>query len=702
MKVKIALLVFLGLVHISVTLLTVVPGYLSIDEALFHWMTNSFSRTGGLALPNGYQEYPSEELVHPYLRLHAGELFSPIPYLFPILATPFYRVFGFFGLFFLNALGFMAVVGLVFLIARELFRDRDLALNACLILALATFAWEYSQAAWPHATSLVFVTASYFLCVLAYGSRTRGRAALFALAAGFVAACGAGVRIDTLLVIPGLILPFLFARPWRPADAALVVLGAVPGLAMLAITNFIKFGSYNPLSYGQDASRPLLNTPLAPPVEIIVAALGVILLVWILTRSSVEELARKHALALITAVVAVAVVTVVLVPGMSDFVEGFLTNAYTALVDIRSLDPSIVWAPGVRTAGGGVVYIGAHKKALLQSLPFLPLLLVPIARLARGGKDFSALAMLLVVPLTVMAYSSYSFLQGEGGGGLCLNSRYLLPCLPFVAILCAYALKELKMCWGAKGSRLVPAAAMLLTVVAYLLLIEKLFPTPDLLEFPLLRLPLLVGFCLLVLLAAVLAAENRNIRWLRGTASAAVVVALTWACLVAFLYDYPHHRHVRRVHYDFGVKLLEVVPAHSIFFAGYGFFTASVNLIEKGDVYLAFPERDRFRDFPELLKFSLNEGRRSFAILPETLWEQLQAGPLKGLEIKPLVVYGTSVMAEISLPREGRGEARFGSPVNPAHQMSLKSVSLRTAPIFLSSWPNSPTRRFRISSCSLR
>jgi hypothetical protein len=61
-----------------------------------------------------------------------------------------------------------------------------------------------------------------------------------------------------------------------------------------------------------------------------------------------------------------------------------------------------------RTAGGGVVSVGAHRKALLQSMPYLTILLVPLVRIVLAGKDFAKLCILFVVPFTVIGYYSFA------------------------------------------------------------------------------------------------------------------------------------------------------------------------------------------------------------------------------------------------------------------------------------------------------
>ena len=80
-------------------------------------------------------------------------------------------------------------------------------------------------------------------------------------------------------------------------------------------------------------------------------------------------------------------------------------------------------------------------------MPYLVLLMVPIAGIVRKDPESETLIVLFLTPLMVAGYGTYSFLQFEAGGGLSLNLRYMLSCLPFFAILSAYAIRELPRWW---------------------------------------------------------------------------------------------------------------------------------------------------------------------------------------------------------------------------------------------------------------
>ncbi|MFO8083749.1 MAG: hypothetical protein R6U27_05465, partial [Desulfobacterales bacterium] len=150
LDVKTKLCVALLVLHIAISFFTIIPGHLSQDETLYHLMTKNFIETGSFAIWNGYEEFPSAELVLGLTSVHNGRIVSQYPHLFPILAGPLYLFLGYRALFLLNTVFFIGVVLLTYGICQKLFKDKNMSLNACLILSLATYAWEYSQAAWPH------------------------------------------------------------------------------------------------------------------------------------------------------------------------------------------------------------------------------------------------------------------------------------------------------------------------------------------------------------------------------------------------------------------------------------------------------------------------------------------------------------------------------------------------------------------------
>ena len=90
-------------------------------------------------------------------------------------------------------------------------------------------------------------------------------------------------------------------------------------------------------------------------------------------------------------------------------------------------------ASGASGRGGGMVYFGALKKSILQGLPYLVILAIPIWTLIRDPRHRLAIAMLFQVPAGYIGFYSYFAWHG----GISLNLRYFVPVLPFTSILTA-------------------------------------------------------------------------------------------------------------------------------------------------------------------------------------------------------------------------------------------------------------------------
>ncbi len=65
------------------------------------------------------------------------------------------------------------------------------------------------------------------------------------------------------------------------------MLGATPPLVVLALTNYLKFGTFSPLSYGAVPDTKLTLQAYAP---IVALGLGGLAALWLVTRQSAQGL----------------------------------------------------------------------------------------------------------------------------------------------------------------------------------------------------------------------------------------------------------------------------------------------------------------------------------------------------------------------------------------------------------------------------
>jgi hypothetical protein len=613
-SIKSAIIAACLLLTLVASLLFAPNGHLSVDEGVYHMMVQSFSSTGSLNVWNGYEEFPSPELTLPVLRANGDMLVPQYPPFATALAAPFYLLAGYQGLYILNALSFIGTVGFTLLIVRVLFRDRGLALDACLILILATYAWQYAQAAWPHALSMLFVTGAVY-CTVASLQAAGSRASLsLALAAGLIAGFGTGVRLDVSFVLPALLLPLAFTSPWRPWHALAVCVGTAPGLALLAIANHLKFGVASPFSYGVAGSGSASG--LLPYLPVVFAGVAATAAAWVGTRPRGRAWLASHKLA--AGLGAASFLTLLMLTPIGwEVAWRFAHGAYLLIVDLRIRDLGITEPGLTRGPGGGMIYLGSLKKALLQSCPYLVALALPLAALARGGRDRFALGQLFLVPAAYIA--AYSYFAWHGGQAF--NLRYFVPILPFTSILAAYAWREATRGLDHRWHTPICLAG-LSTVVLCLLMISSPVPTLAQQEHIVLSLPLVVALATSGLLIARPLVGNPLGAALRGMTGVALAVGLAWAGTIALTYDAPRAYLWRQQRADFARDLTPHIESDSILFVpGADFF---YSLLESRRLRLAIPRYDDYRDFRPLVDFHHAAGRPVYLWLDPTLAETIE------------------------------------------------------------------------------
>jgi hypothetical protein len=340
----------------------------------------------------------------------------------------------------------------------------------------------------------------------------------------------------------------------------------------------------------------------------------------------------------VLALAAAGAVALLLLPEVRELLLRLAGGTSALLLDLRTVRADRVRPARSRSAGGGFVYFGHLKKAWLQSLPYLPLLLLPLAAALRGHPERGRLARLALLPAAYLA----AFGAFRWDGGMSLNLRYLTPALPAVAILGAWALREI----GRAGSGPAPWLGGAGAALAFALLSLARGTSPDEQERAVLDAPLALAAALAGVLVAWLARGAAAGPALRAAVRALAAAALVWAGLVAFLYDYPAARGLRGYHAGLSHLADEVVADDSILFTTHP--DPFCGLIERDRVRIALPRRDRFADFRPLVDFHLAAGRPVYGAFPPALWERLQRRAwLDGLEVEWLREHPVFVLGRI-------------------------------------------------------
>jgi hypothetical protein len=339
------------------------------------------------------------------------------------------------------------------------------------------------------------------------------------------------------------------------------------------------------------------------------------------------------------ALVCLFVLAVLAIPATRALLWKQIVGTYTLVVDLRLLPLDVEERAMLRSPGRGILYLGGLKKSLLQSCPYLVMLVLPALALLRRNKDSIQLGLLFLIPAAFIGfYSHFSW-----HGGLSLNLRYFTSILPYTSILTAYALQELSPFFD-KRWRIATALGVILLFIGFLLR-GWFIRSPGTAEFFYLTLPLVLAGALLVLILLGLREEESTLG-LSGAVAVVCTLSLLWSGLVAFSYDYPIAQRARQYNLKTGHETADLVAPDSIFFANSldRFFA----LIESDRVRIARPSVDNFKDLPLLVDFHLAADRRVYAAFQPRACRILSDGPLNDFEITPIWSPLGFTLAEIS------------------------------------------------------
>ena len=157
----------------------------------------------------------------------------------------------------LNTLAYLLTVAIVFSYTQRYASEASTPWIAATAFAFGGFAIEYAQGVWPHALSIALCTGG----IVAAGRLLDSGRMSMAAAAGFLLALATGVRYQNaaiLAAVGGAIV--LWAQRRWIASVAYGLSAAVP-LAASAAINYVRQGSWNPISKGPGyLSVPLVQS----------------------------------------------------------------------------------------------------------------------------------------------------------------------------------------------------------------------------------------------------------------------------------------------------------------------------------------------------------------------------------------------------------------------------------------------------------
>ena len=407
------------------------------DGAMYYDMARAMAARGALHIADNGGVEGAAALTKHLASAHDGLVYPQYPSGYAFIAAPFYMLFGMRGLMLMNALSAAGALLLTFMIGRRLF-DARAATWAVAFLALATFLPSYMFGVWPHALALAFWLGAILLAI--EGNRRQGSRASLAMfaAAGLVIGAGVNIRIDLILAAPALFFWLrLFARPQDRLAPLALLLGMAPGLLCASYLNDLKFGVFTPFTYGAKTGADSIGRY----IPIMAGGAAALAAVWVLNIAAMAERAQKllkeRSMGTTPAVLYGAFFMIAAAAMLLPPARDFVFNLYVLTINLQA--HNAYHQTGVEPdAYGHVLFWGYPKKALLQSLPYLPLIVIPVFLFFRN-RNVPAFSLCFLAIGAPVAF--YTLNQWHGGGSY--SMRYFIPALPFIALLSAWAFVKL-------------------------------------------------------------------------------------------------------------------------------------------------------------------------------------------------------------------------------------------------------------------
>lgn len=408
-----------------------VPAPLVSDEWFYLSMIDGLVNHGTLFLDNGYGEFASETLRIRYLIPTPDGLAPQYPSGYAVLAAPAWMLLGAHGVVMLNTLAAVATLPAIVVLGRHLFDDRELGLNAALIWAVGSFAFDLSVGIWPHGLATFLATSAFAAAAVACKARPNADLGFMALA-GLAAGVGLHARVDCVLVIPAIAIWSLAVHRRPYLALAAFALGLAPGLAAAAALNYAKFGIFSPVSYGRTGDAGATSPAAYAPLAAVALAVG--------TGALLLGLKRVRAVAGRPMVIAGGLVLVAglvaAIGPLREIATRLIVGGYGLVIDFGQYTGP---PRGVEVLADGSVRVhGFIKKALLQSVPYAASILVLLPAAFAGRDRPGILGCTLAIGIFVAPFAWLSW-HGNSGNSM----RYFVYTLPFVAVLSAAAWREI-------------------------------------------------------------------------------------------------------------------------------------------------------------------------------------------------------------------------------------------------------------------
>ena len=569
------------------------PGLWTVDELVQISDIIAKARGDGLLIENGFSTFQSHDLrLATLLRVNDQGLVSQYPAGFAYLAWPFWELGGIKAVIFLNWLASLGCLYFTYLIAKQI-SDETIARWSVALLAGASFLLDYAIAVWPHALSIALTLAAVYLFL-----RHTRRANIRDMAlCGMLLGVASTIRLDAIFVLPGLIF-WLILFDIKPIKSMIALgIGLLPGFLFNAVINLLKFGIFNPITYGYSASSGATGKGIYALLFLCLIAM----LAGLVVLRKFPGLRQPKTLTILALIV---ILGAFVVPDLRALIMKFANGFHHLIFDMAD-HPEAGVRIGVEAETAQTTrFWGLYKQALGQSMPWLGIL--PLAYGATRLADKRQIAVLLFV-LTAAA----PYLLQDWHGGKSSNQRYLLVLVPIFCIFGAFALQDLRQ--RAALPKFVPE---ILAIVAFVALF--VFGTANAPQSTGLILQPISKWVFGGLLALAIVTSVTQTPVIALITRCLFIVSIGFSVYSSVFLHTTLNLNLRSQRADIAENLPDLPPNTILL----GSATAFPNAFERDDVLLSFPFPGRQPDY-DFLSRALSEGW-TIATASERLRAELQ------------------------------------------------------------------------------
>ena len=519
-----------------------VPGLFSIDDVTYFLMAHSLARHHSFSIWNGYDEFKTTcfGIFEPVY--YKNKMYGKYPPIYPIVAYPFYSLFGLKGLFYINIISFALTIFILYKFSNLLFNNPKLSLSVISVYSLCTFSFEYAVGLWPHMLSVFLSLSAYLSFELSFLDDIRKKS--FLILSGLLTGISVGIRLQNIITAGIISLTILMFSKERLKNLFSFLLGLLPVITFIGYINHNRFGSIDPFSYGHYKGRNIkiyLDYP-----ELLLLFVSFFLFFYLAFRFKEIILTKSRSfLKPVISIISISVLIFLLADSRWTFFN-FVKNFYANLIDL-SLYFNQDLIHGQRA---DIAYFGHIKKSILQSCPFIILCFLSPWIMKKESFDKRKLFLLSASFFLQLMFISAFFFHG----GYAFNVRYGLELLPFAVILCCYTIKDIKI----KQSQIILAVIFSILIAAQ----NRLLSNQVLLkQISILYLPLLLSVILIFLFFLNTRSKNSTARYLLGLI---VLLSFTYGMAMALSEDFLGSRRIRNGHKNVADELNKEIRNDSL------------------------------------------------------------------------------------------------------------------------------------------